>query len=181
MTYTDMLIRIGLTLVLSAAIGFDREMRHKPAGLKTHIFVGLGSTMFMLVSLYLYYMYGDEAKTLDPGRIAAQVVTGIGFLGAGTIIQSRGSVRGLTTAASLWAVAGIGLAVGAGMYAISITLAAVIIMVFLATNYFFDAMGHSIEEIEAQKRRLENRIRDLKKKKTPKKKKKTEKKKRSGK
>ncbi|HDT14908.1 MAG TPA: MgtC/SapB family protein [Firmicutes bacterium] len=168
MEYWDMVIRIGLIIVLSAAIGLDRELRHKPAGIKTHILVGLGSTIFMLVSLYIYHEYGGEAKTVDPGRIAAQVVTGIGFLGAGTIMQSKGSVTGLTTAASLWAVAGIGLAVGAGMYALSVTLAAAIIVVFLVTNTFFGIVGHRIEEIEMKKKDLESRIRELKKKKPPK-------------
>jgi len=107
------LIRLFLAGIFSGLIGLEREVHGRAAGLRTHILVGCGACLIMLTSLYVHAMYGSSA---DPGRIAAQVVSGIGFLGAGTIIRFRASVRGLTTAASLWAVAGIGLAVGSGLY-----------------------------------------------------------------
>lgn len=133
MDYIEILIKVFLIVILSGIIGLDRELRHKPAGAKTHILVGLGSTIFTLVSLYIYTLYKGTAP-VDPGRIAAQVVTGIGFLGAGTIIQSGGSVIGLTTAASLWSVAGIGLAIGCGMYYLAIISTIIILLVFFITN-----------------------------------------------
>jgi len=107
------LIRLLLAGIFSGLIGLEREVHGRAAGLRTHILVGCGACLIMLTSLYVHAVYGSSA---DPGRIAAQVVSGIGFLGAGTIIRFRVSVRGLTTAASLWAVAGIGLAVGSGLY-----------------------------------------------------------------
>jgi len=105
--------RILLAVFLSGIVGLEREAKGRAAGLRTHILVSVGSTLIMLLGLYLYLDLGGRT---DPTRLAAQVVSGIGFLGAGTILQSRDSIRGLTTAASLWASAGIGLAVGAGFY-----------------------------------------------------------------
>ena len=105
--------RLLLITVLAGLVGFERERHGRAAGLRTHILVGLGSCLIMLTALYL--MEGLSGRVaIDPTRMAAQVISGIGFLGAGTILRFRASVRGLTTAASLWAVAGIGLAVGAG-------------------------------------------------------------------
>ena len=126
-------MKIGVIIVLSGLVGLDRELRHKPAGAKTHILVGLGSTIFTLASFNIFLMFGDKTP-VDPGRIAAQIVTGIGFLGAGTIIQSGGTVRGLTTAASLWAVAGIGIATGMGMYYLAAVSTVAIMLVFLVIN-----------------------------------------------
>jgi putative Mg2+ transporter-C (MgtC) family protein len=110
----EVVLRLGLSLVLCGAIGLERESRSQPAGVRTHILVGLGATLFTLVSAYAFT--GSEATRVDPTRIAAQIVTGIGFLGAGTIIRQGLTVRGLTTAAALWIVAAIGMAVGAGYY-----------------------------------------------------------------
>lgn len=107
--------RLLLSVVLSGIIGLERESLNRPAGFRTHILVCIGSALTMLVSQEIYFMY-KGLVAVDPGRIAAQVISGIGFLGAGTIIREGAAVKGLTTAASLWAVAGIGLAVGAGMY-----------------------------------------------------------------
>ncbi|MGI8827697.1 MAG: MgtC/SapB family protein [Chloroflexota bacterium] len=110
-------LRLGLALVLGSLVGLERERGDRAAGLRTHALVCLGSALFMLVSAYgLTDLAVNPQIKLDPTRIAAQVVSGIGFLGAGTIIFRREIVRGLTTAAGLWVVAGIGLAVGAGMY-----------------------------------------------------------------
>ncbi len=111
----DMMLRLFIAAVLSGLIGYEREVHGRLAGFRTHILVGVGSTLIMLTSMYIFDIYRGHAA-VDPGRIAAQVVSGIGFLGAGTIIRFKASVRGLTTAASLWTVAGLGLAVGAGLF-----------------------------------------------------------------
>jgi putative Mg2+ transporter-C (MgtC) family protein len=104
--------------ILGGIIGWERHRRGRPAGLRTHLLVCIGVTLMMLVSEHIFVQYQSHGHNsilrVDPARIAAQVVTGIGFLGAGTIMRSRASIRGLTTAASLWVVAGIGLAVGSG-------------------------------------------------------------------
>ena len=109
------LIRIFLSVILGGIIGFERSKKGRPAGLRTHILVAMGSCLIMVTSLYIYELYKGKAS-LDPARIAAGVVTGIGFLGAGTIIRSPQEVKGLTTAASIWVSAGIGLAIGCGLY-----------------------------------------------------------------
>jgi putative Mg2+ transporter-C (MgtC) family protein len=101
--------------VLGAVIGFERELHRQPAGFRTHSLVAVGSALFTIISAY-----GFAGPSVDPTRIAAQIVSGIGFIGAGTILQHRGNIRGLTTAASLWSVAAIGMAAGAGMLAIAI-------------------------------------------------------------
>jgi putative Mg2+ transporter-C (MgtC) family protein len=112
-------LRLGLAGVLGGAIGVERELRDREAGIRTHLLVSLGSALFTLVSAYGFHEFltsGDVVVRADPTRIAAQIVTGIGFLGAGAIIREGLSVRGLTTAATLWIVAAIGMACGAGWY-----------------------------------------------------------------
>lgn len=128
----DMMLRLVIAAILSGFIGYEREVHGRLAGFRTHILVGVGSTLIMLTSMHIFDIYRGHA-TLDPGRIAAQVVSGIGFLGAGTIIRFKASVRGLTTAASLWTVAGLGLAVGAGLFmpAIFTTLLVLAALFFL--------------------------------------------------
>ncbi|KAA0775927.1 methyltransferase [Bacillus sp. BB51/4] len=117
----DLIIRIGVAGLLGAIIGIEREIRSKEAGLKTHFLVAVGSALIMVVSKYAFSdIMNEEHTALDPSRIAAQVVSGLGFLGAGTIIIQKQAVKGLTTAAGLWATAGIGLAIGAGMYVVGI-------------------------------------------------------------
>ncbi len=111
----DALVKMILTVVLSGIIGFEREHSHRPAGFRTHILVAVGSSLVMLTSNYVFKTYEGLAN-FDPTRLGAQVISGIGFLGAGTILREGFSVKGLTTAASLWAVSCIGLAVGAGYY-----------------------------------------------------------------
>jgi len=118
--------------ILSGAIGFEREFHGRAAGFRTHILLCIGSTLVMLTSMHIFDVYSSRVA-VDPARIAAGVVTGIGFLGAGAIIHSRSSIRGLTTAASLWVVAGIGLAVGSGLYIGAVTttiLTLVALMIF---------------------------------------------------
>jgi len=111
----QIIIRLVMSVILSGFIGLERQIHRRTAGLRTHILVSLGSCLIMLTSLYIFDIYKNEVP-LDPARIAAGVITGIGFLGAGTIIREREGVRGLTTAASLWVAAGIGLACGCGFY-----------------------------------------------------------------
>jgi putative Mg2+ transporter-C (MgtC) family protein len=117
--WDDNLARLSLAAVLGGAIGFERELRDREAGLRTHLLVCLGSALFTIVSAYGFRDFltsGDQVIRADPTRIAAQIVTGIGFLGAGAIIRQGLSVRGLTTAATLWVSAAIGIAAGAGYY-----------------------------------------------------------------
>lgn len=128
----EIILRLVLGAILSGLIGIERERLERAAGLRTHALVGVGSTLIMIVSAFGFAdVLGTKAVVLDPSRIAAQVVSGIGFLGAGTIIFQREVVRGLTTAASIWAVAGIGLAVGGGLYLAAIS-GTVIILIILA-------------------------------------------------
>lgn len=112
-TPREIFLRLLLAMVLGSIIGMEREAIHRPAGLRTHTLVSIGSALFTLLSIYMSWWDG---QVREPARIAAQVVSGIGFLGAGTILRQRSGVRGLTTAASLWAVSGIGMAAGAGYY-----------------------------------------------------------------
>jgi putative Mg2+ transporter-C (MgtC) family protein len=114
----EMMARVLLSFVLGAIIGFEREQTGRPAGLRTHMLVCAGSVCFTLAGVYGFA--DPTATNRDPARVAAQIVTGIGFLGAGTIWRTPSTVRGLTTAASVWVTASIGMLVGAGMYAIAI-------------------------------------------------------------
>ncbi|MBS1646207.1 MAG: MgtC/SapB family protein [Bacteroidetes bacterium] len=118
LSWSEIVIRLFLASLLGALIGLERERKHWAAGLRTHMMVCVGSCLVMMVSAFGFSdILGTKDVTLDPSRIAAQVVSGIGFLGAGTILFSKqGTIRGLTTAAGLWTVAGIGLATGGGMY-----------------------------------------------------------------
>jgi putative Mg2+ transporter-C (MgtC) family protein len=115
LSFLNILTRLVFAFLLGGVIGFEREKKGRSAGLRTHILVCAGSCLIMLVSLYMYELFGTKVA-LDPARIAAGVITGIGFLGAGTIIRSAQEVRGLTTAASVWISAAIGLAVGCGFF-----------------------------------------------------------------
>ena len=123
--------KLVLSLVLGATIGIERRHKGQIAGLRTFALISMGATLAMLISIYIPQEYLG-LKNGDPGRIAAQVVSGVGFLGAGAIIQMKGSVRGLTTAAGIWMTACIGLAVGAGMYLISII--ATLLIIFILVN-----------------------------------------------
>jgi len=131
--------RLVLAAILSGMIGFEREFHGRAAGFRTHILLCVGSTLIMLTSIHIFEVYYTRVAA-DPARIAAGVITGIGFLGAGTIMHSRSAIRGLTTAASLWVVAGIGLAVGSGLYfgALVTTILAII------TLLVFSRLEHSM-------------------------------------
>src|SRR6195952_1515524 len=128
----ELIARLSLAAALGSVIGFERERLSWAAGLRTHMLVCVGSTLLMIVSAYGFAdVLGNSHVVLDPSRIAAQVVSGIGFLGAGSILLRGEIIRGLTTAASLWSVAAIGLAVGGGLYTASIA-ATIIILIILA-------------------------------------------------
>lgn len=127
----DLVIRLLLSVILGGLIGLEREIQRREAGLRTHILVCLGSTLIMLTSVYIFDIY-KTIGNLDPARIAAGVVTGIGFIGAGAIIRDNEGIRGLTTAASIWVVSGIGLTIGCGfLEAGYITTALVLIVLFI--------------------------------------------------
>jgi putative Mg2+ transporter-C (MgtC) family protein len=131
LSWTEVLLRVGLAAIFGGAVGAEREIREREAGLRTHMLVSVGAALFTLVSAYAWDDFTFSAASgvsFDPTRIAAQVVSGIGFLGAGAIIRQGLSVRGLTTAATLWVVAAIGMASGAGYYsAAAITTVLVIV------------------------------------------------------
>lgn len=137
LTPQEILLRIFLAFILSGAIGVERESRNHTAGLRTHILVCIGSTLVMLVSIHMFEMYRGQTN-LDPARLGAQVISGIGFLGAGTILKEGASIRGLTTAAGLWAVACIGLAVGTGFYMGAVIVAVTVVLTLTIIDKFED-------------------------------------------
>jgi putative Mg2+ transporter-C (MgtC) family protein len=138
----EILIRLILAIILGGFLGLNRERAHKPAGVKTHVMVCLGSSLIMLISIEMFNRYAGISNTIDPGRIAAQVITGVGFLGAGTIMHAEGGlIRGLTTAASIWAVAGIGLACGGGMYLLAVSATLLAVGTLAMINRFFPSSG----------------------------------------
>jgi putative Mg2+ transporter-C (MgtC) family protein len=126
----EMVLRLILSAIIGGAIGIEREASNRPAGFRTHILVSVGSTLIMLVSAY------GMGESADPARLAAQVVSGIGFLGAGTILRTGSHIKGLTTAASLWVCAGIGLAIGAGFYLGGVVTAAIVLLSLVALGNF---------------------------------------------
>lgn len=141
---------LGLALALSAAIGLEREVRQKNAGLRTHTLVGVGAALFMLISKYGFTdVLEPRLVVLDPSRVAAQVVTGVGFLGAGLIFVRRDSVRGLTTAASIWVTAAIGSASGAGLPVLAILTTGIYFVVALAFPVAVRRMPRSATAISA--------------------------------
>lgn len=138
-TELELILRLALAAVLGAVIGFEREWRDRTAGLRTHMLVCLGSAVFTIVSAYGFSEWYSSVPSMerstvvsDPTRIAAQIVTGIGFLGAGAIFRSDDGVRGLTTAASLWMMAAIGLACGAGYYELAVASTVLMLLILVA-------------------------------------------------
>jgi putative Mg2+ transporter-C (MgtC) family protein len=135
LTEWDIVIRLCLAFVAGGIIGFERSSRHQVAGLRTHILISVGACCLMLLSIWMpQHFAGPHTTNVDPGRIAAQVVSGMGFLGAGAIIRLGNNIRGLTTAASLWLIAAIGMTIGAGMYAAAITAVVLAILALLVLN-----------------------------------------------
>jgi putative Mg2+ transporter-C (MgtC) family protein len=132
----EMWIKLALATACGAAIGIERELHDKPAGLRTNMLICVGSALITMVSLHVALSYAErQVNIADPGRIAAQIVSGIGFLGAGTIIQARGSVHGLTTAATIWVMAGIGLAIGSGAFAPAIATTVILLGTLAAVGW----------------------------------------------
>lgn len=137
-----MAVRLLTAVMLGGLIGLEREAAGRAAGLRTHMMVCLGSALIMMTSIYLFEVYAGHAQ-LDPARLAAQVVSGIGFLGAGTIIRSGVSIKGLTTAATLWVVAAVGLSVGCGflkaaLFTTGLVLLGLIVFGKIVHRYFPD-------------------------------------------
>jgi putative Mg2+ transporter-C (MgtC) family protein len=124
------IFKLIVSMVLGSLVGYERKRKGQPAGLRTFALICMGATLAMLVSIYICQEYVG-LKNGDPGRIAAQVITGVGFLGAGAIIQMKGSVRGLTTAAGIWMVSTIGLAVGVGLYLLAVVATLLILFIMV--------------------------------------------------
>lgn len=147
---TEFIIRILVATVLGAVIGLDREYRTKAAGFRTHVLVALGSALFMIISVHGFDDLPKDQMTLrmDPARIAAQVVTGIGFIGAGTIIFQKNVVKGLTTAAGLWVTAAVGMACGVGMYTLAAVSTVIVLVCFEGFNVFLHKIRGKREDEE---------------------------------
>jgi putative Mg2+ transporter-C (MgtC) family protein len=134
-SYWELTLRILFALVVGGLIGLEREYGQHSAGFRTHILVCLGSALIMLLSIYGFSDFVNEANVrADPARLAAQVISGIGFLGAGTILRNGNSISGLTTAASLWVVAALGLAIGAGFYYGALLTAVLVLICLFVLN-----------------------------------------------
>lgn len=129
--YTEIIFRLILSAFLGGLVGMEREANNRPAGLRTHVLVALGSALIMMISIDGFHGMGEAGNGGEPARLAAQVVSGIGFLGAGTILRTGNSIRGLTTAASLWVCGGIGLAIGNGYYVGGFITAVIVLFVLM--------------------------------------------------
>jgi len=121
MIEVELILRLVISVTLGLMVGVERELSHKPAGLRTHALVSLGACLFTIISIYSF--------SIDPARIAASIVLGVGFIGAGSIIATRGHIQGITTAASLWIVAAIGLVVGTGNYLLALVAAILVVLI----------------------------------------------------
>ena len=147
----QLLLRLLLSMIAGALVGYEREQADKPAGMRTHGILCMGAALFTVISIHGFGSGGDPAGGTagdpigDPARVAAQIVSGIGFLGAGVILHQRGSVRGLTSAAGLWVTAAIGMAVGAGMLLTAI-VSSVLVFLFLRFGPYTREPGSSQEE-----------------------------------
>jgi putative Mg2+ transporter-C (MgtC) family protein len=152
--WDDNLVRLSIAAGLGGLIGLERELRDREAGFRTHILVCLGSALFTIVSAYGFHDFltsGDNVIRADPTRIAAQIVTGIGFLGAGAIIRQGLSVRGLTTAATLWVAAAIGIACGAGYYSGAVIGTAITLLALWPLRFL---AYHVVEYVRPEEQRM---------------------------
>lgn len=146
-TQGELLARIFLAGICGAVIGYERKNRNKEAGIRTHMIVSLGAALIMVVSKYGFSdILGDAGIALDPSRIAAQIVTGVGFLGAGMIFLRKNTVSGLTTAAGIWATSAIGMAIGSGLYIIGVltTLLIVVIQILLHGHFIHESYKEEV-------------------------------------
>jgi putative Mg2+ transporter-C (MgtC) family protein len=168
---SSVLFRLALAVLLGGVIGMEREMHGRPAGFRTHIVVCLGATMMIVGSEY-YQAYGDPGTVFDPNRMAAGIITGIGFLGAGAIMREENMVRGLTTAGCIWFVAGLGIVIGKGLFPLALwgTLLVFIMLVFFryveswmsVENYGELCIRMDLESFEPVKDRCAEIIRENK-------------------
>ncbi len=131
---TTATFRLLLSVLIGGVVGLERKWRQQPAGFRTHILICLGATLLMMLSIYVPQQYGELRG--DPGRIAAQVITGIGFLGAGAVIKIGSNIKGLTTAASIWMIAAIGMGIGAGLYVIAGFAAFLMLFILIVLERF---------------------------------------------
>jgi putative Mg2+ transporter-C (MgtC) family protein len=129
------LVKLTISVLLGSSIGIEREIASKPAGFRTNVLICFGSALFTILSVRMSVIYGG-AHIVDPTRIAAQIVTGIGFIGAGTVLRSQGSVHGLTSAATIWAVSAIGVAIGIGEIYLAIISSIIIVVVLIIFGWF---------------------------------------------
>jgi len=130
----EVILRVSIAALLGAAVGFERERQGQPAGLRTHMILVIGAALMMTLSINLAMQFQPMVPNGDPARLAAQVVSGIGFLGAGAILRYGATIKGLTTATSLWTMAGVGLAVGAGHILVAVAVTALILIVLILLN-----------------------------------------------
>jgi putative Mg2+ transporter-C (MgtC) family protein len=144
----DLAVRLVVAALFGAAIGFEREIHDHPAGMRTHLLVSLGSALFTVVSIFGFVavLPAGEGSPVDPSRVAAQIVTGIGFLGAGAILKFGTSVRGLTTAASLWTTAAIGMAAGAAEYILAAVGTGIVLFSLWPLNWIVDRIHGPSEQ-----------------------------------
>lgn len=165
-------IRLLLASLLGGMIGLERELHGRPAGFRTHLLVSLGAALFVVVSISFHKIYGNFSGSMpvgvDPGRVAAQVVAGIGFLGAGVIIRERGAIRGLTTAACLWVAAAIGVACGAGLFTISLMVTSIALINLLVLKHIEGMLNKDVyqqvavvsSDLPGQFERIEQIVKD---------------------
>ncbi len=155
----EILIRLGLAILIGFVVGLERERHHRPAGIKTHVLVCMGATIISLIQIEMIQdviaQIARDPKLVDVlrtdyGRLGAQVISGIGFLGAGTIMRTKGSIKGLTTAATLWLVACVGLGIGMGYYKISIISIALVMIILSILKFFQGKFQHrgSLKNVE---------------------------------
>ena len=142
-SFLTMVLYLGVALLLASLIGLEREYRQKSAGLRTNALVGLGAALFMVISKYGFFDVLQPGVNLDPSRVAAQIVTGIGFIGGGIIFVKRTDVRGLTTAAGVWLTAAVGTAAGAGLLAVAVAATAAYYLVAFVYPYLIGALRRS--------------------------------------
>ena len=138
----DIAIRLGVAFLLGAIIGIERELDNQPAGLRTNIIIVMGSALAMILSVSLSYYYQPAGGMGDPARLAAQVISGVGFLGAGAILHAGVNIRGLTTAATIWTMAVVGLAVGAGFFSAAVIVTIVLFIVLSVLNKLENKLFH---------------------------------------
>lgn len=142
---SEIILKLLLAVFLGGLIGLERLIVHKEAGMKTHALVSLGSALFVIISEELMFLYGDIGS-FDPTRIASQIVVGIGFLGAGSIMLQGSHIKGLTTASGLWITAGIGMAAGFGFSSLAIITTVLVLMIFVLMTIFERPIRKIIEE-----------------------------------